>query len=512
MSSLVTEIEQHVSKMLQATKKLLELLTGWSSGEVKEDEIYQEYNALQSHFLQTAHVFERTLAMDDMLHLPDKLFDCLKSTLASGPESLEHHLPLIKQAILNLLSSIKKKQAELPKLLSPATSQIDLNDPLTQQAIQTLASQEDLVERSFVRKHIHDIYIKSAERIKKVSVSLDDDLDLTRLKALFKQHFDQTCSEIYILDPVSNVEYELESMADVKPYSILSSHDTNPIVFEMRSILEKSIQTALENYRSIDESPLRQEIIFLKRTHETYRQETQQLLTELAGRKGIEEAQHVIKSVSELLTSRLERLQDDVDQLKQDITQRRCRPSKNRLRHCQTESEWLLKEMQELETRIKNYRPIWKKMWEAELQQIVKEQQFLKSQEVLWQELEDDYRSIQIVLEQATQISDIHERKKQQRGLEFKVVAIEGFDGMSSVMKEVESIRVDHERRLRALDEAERARSRALAQSIDAFERELIDFVCLKKLKKTGGPEQVDKQREIIDKAIMRQMFSNKKL
>ncbi|KAG1439425.1 hypothetical protein G6F56_012304 [Rhizopus delemar] len=280
----------------------------------------------------------------------------------------------------------------------------------------------------------------------------------------------------------------------------------------MRSILEKSIQTALENYKSIDESPLRQEIVFLKRTHESYRQETQQLLTELAGRKGIEEAQQVIKNVSELLTSRLERLQDDVDQLKQDITQRRCRPSKNRLRHCQTESEWLLKEMQELETKIKGYRPSWKKMWESELQQIVKEQQFLKSQEVLWQELEDDYRSIQIVLEQAAQISDIHERKKQERGLEFKVVAMEGFDGMASVMKEVEGIRVDHERRLRALDEAERARSKALAQSIDAFERELIDFVCLKKLKKTGGPEQVDKQREIIDKAIMRQMFSNKKL
>lgn len=57
----MTEIEQDVSQLLQATKKLLESLTSWSIGEASTEDVYREYNSLQTYFTQIARVFERML-------------------------------------------------------------------------------------------------------------------------------------------------------------------------------------------------------------------------------------------------------------------------------------------------------------------------------------------------------------------------------------------------------------------------------------------------------------------
>ncbi|KAG1055564.1 hypothetical protein G6F43_002491 [Rhizopus delemar] len=527
-SSLVTEIEQDVSQLLQATKKLLESLTAWSVGEASTEDVYREYDSLQTYFTQIAHVFERMLLpMGDMHHLPDDLHDCLKSILSNTPssEALEEQLPLIKKSILNLLQSIKQKQISLreqaePKMLSPAASQIDLNDPSTKQAMETLASQDNLVERS-------------SERVKKVIVK-EQELSLSSIRQLFDYHFDVVPeSVVYILDTHSNIEYELESVSDIQSYSILSIKDissTNELQMlmnEMKPTLEEAIRQALSGWErqevqrvkgqvndNQETETLRKELNVLRQTHETYRQETNQIIQDLRDRVNprieIEEAKEITQTAAYLITQRLEALQDDVDQLKQDITQKRCRPSKSRLNHCMSESQRLQKEMDELRSRIRTLKPIWKQMWESELQKIVQEQQFLKDQEGLLGDLKEDHRAIVYVLDQASQISEIHERKKQQEGQTgFKVPAAEGFEGMASVMKEVSAIHVDHDRRLRALDQAEKMRSKALSKSIDTFERELTDFVCLKKLKKTGGAEEVDKQREKKDKEIMRRIFTN---
>ncbi|EIE76802.1 hypothetical protein RO3G_01506 [Rhizopus delemar RA 99-880] len=485
-----------------------------------------------------------------MHHLPDDLHDCLKSILSNTPssEALEEQLPLIKKSILNLLQSIKQKQISLreqaePKMLSPAASQIDLNDPSTKQAMETLASQDNLVERSSVRSNRNQMTVENInqgkrkenkmERVKKVIVK-EQELSLSSIRQLFDYHFDVVPeSVVYILDTHSNIEYELESVSDIQPYSILSIKDISSttelqmLMNEMKPTLEEAIRQALSGWErqevqrvkgqvndNQETETLRKELNVLRQTHETYRQETNQIIQGLRDRVNprieIEEAKEITQTAAYLITQRLEALQDDVDQLKQDITQKRCRPSKSRLNHCMSESQRLQKEMDELRSRIRTLKPIWKQMWESELQKIVQEQQFLKDQEGLLGDLKEDHRAIVYVLDQASQISEIHERKKQQEGQTgFKVPAAEGFEGMASVMKEVSAIHVDHDRRLRALDQAEKMRSKALSKSIDTFERELTDFVCLKKLKKTGGAEEVDKQREKKDKEIMKRIFTN---
>ena len=67
------------------------------------------------------------------------------------------------------------------------------------------------------------LYLKKGSRIKKATIR-SQDLILSNLRQLFERHYNMLVPEsvIYILDPCSGVEYELENVDDVKPYSILS--------------------------------------------------------------------------------------------------------------------------------------------------------------------------------------------------------------------------------------------------------------------------------------------------
>lgn len=153
-----------------------------------------------------------------MLHLPDDLYECLKTTLSKEASSttLERHLPAIRDTIIKLLQGLKRKQSLLreryepsnsttptsnSKLLSRAASQLsplhtttpsltmmplpspsssteplrvqqrqslprspvspsvreefDMNDPKTQDAVNALTRQENLARRSSVRRASH---------------------------------------------------------------------------------------------------------------------------------------------------------------------------------------------------------------------------------------------------------------------------------------------------------------------------------------------------------------------
>ncbi|CEP18254.1 hypothetical protein [Parasitella parasitica] len=635
--SPMMDIEQSVSKLLMTTKKLLETLTAWSSGTAKDTQVYDEYNALEVHFAGATQAFESmSLPIEDLLHLPDNLYGCLKTTLSKEASlaTLEQHLPAIRDTIVKLLQGLKKKQSLLRERYDPSNSttptlttaanskllsraaprlsplhtttlssslmplpspsssaeplimqqrhslprspispaireEFDMNDPRTQDAVFALTRQENLARRSSVRRtsydlsvniadkpHVPDsidIYVRKGDQIKKSSIHAE--IQLEEIRQLFRQHFSlakEQAFDIYILDPASNIEYELEKLSDIKPYSILSfkekstetqKHIAPDVMNEMKSLFEDTMQQVLsqlekKRYANIPQAKikeqqkelesLRRDLASIHQFHNDYKKETEQVIAELREKSSkmtkpdsvvildekahaeMEESREVTQRAATLITSRLEALQDTIDQLKMDVTQRRCRPSKNQLDHCKEESDRLKLEMDDLQARIKKFKPIWKKTWEVELQQIVKEQQFLKEQEALAIDLKDDHKAVLDVLDQLVKISQIQERKKQ-LGVECRVVPQpdEEFEGMASVMKEVSGIHVDHSRRVKALAQAESKRSKELSQRIDAFERELTDFVGLRKLKKTGGAQAVDKQRQKKDQAIMKQIFVN---
>lgn len=228
-------------------------------------------------------------------------------------------------------------------------------------------------------------------------------------------------------------------------------------------------------------------------------------------RSHLEEGKKNLLEKSDKVTSRLEDLQDTIDQLKLDVTQRKCRPSEAQMTHCANERKALAEEIEEFGKYIAQVKPRWKKTWEMELQTIVKEQQTLKDQEYLLSDMKDDLDALLEVFEQLEKIY-AYQANARPQPREFRVApAEEGFEGMSSVFKQVSTIDVDHTRRLRALEQAEKMRQRELANRIDDFEKELVGFVETKKLKKTGGAMEIDRLRKQKDEEMMKAMYAEKR-
>ncbi|KAG1376158.1 hypothetical protein G6F60_008387 [Rhizopus arrhizus] len=452
------EIEQDLSRLLDSIEKLLEALTAWSLGMSSKIQICENYDALELHLSNLSRALQSETKSTEKDTLDDNLRiyinEILPTTHSSGT------MYSTKDAILKLLRAIKLKLVILHKRCDSipahsALSEIKLNNRFIRRAIERITLQEKLTENTLM---------------------CSDKAALTSFQqAIFEQNMQKSVQDCI-----------------------------------------KYVSSLQRDNREEETQSLRHELNTLRQMYNNYQQESKYTIEQLQekikkqSRLEMGEGKEITQKASLLITNRLEALQEDVEQFKQDIAQRRYRPSKIRLKHCIDESGLLEKEIQELEERLKTYKPAWKKTWEAELQHIVLEQQFLKDQEALLTDLKEEHQAVVDVLKQASQISEIHERKKQQKhdGLDCRLTREEKLDGMASVMKQVTAIHVDHESRLKALDEAEKMRFKTLAQNMDVFERELLNFVCLKKLKNIGGPEAIDRQRERKNKAVLKVMFA----
>lgn len=300
-----------------------------------------------------------------------------------------------------------------------------------------------------------------------------------------------------------------------------SSTDAGAAKSEFASSLLAEVKVKLEQVETI-----RRDMGVVRQLHDGFRTEMQDLMAGLreksrllktqpvnlsSARKYVDEGKEELDKTAEDITKRLEDLQDTIDELKLDVTARKCRPSSTQMQHCDQEARKLQKDIADLSDKIKTVKPMWKKTWEEELQNIVKEQQFLKEQEALLLDLEEDHAAILEVFGQLQKIREIQEKGKPARR-EFRIAPAEGgHDGMNSVLKQVTTIDVDPQRRLRALNQAEKMRERELANRIDEFENELVEFVESKKLRMTGGAQEIERQRQKKNQNMLRQLYEKKK-
>ncbi|KAG0781141.1 hypothetical protein G6F17_003301 [Rhizopus arrhizus] len=319
-------------------------------------------------------------------------------------------------------------------------------------------------------------------------------------------------------------EEESEGQPGAERQEVEKEEEKKEEIAAQRVVDQEQIQKQFEEIES-----LRRDIAILRQLDRESKEETSKMILEMkekaaaviqantekdittsTARSNLEEGKKSLLEKSEKITSRLEELQDTIDQLKLDVTQRKCRPSEIQMTHCAKERKELENSIEEFGTFIGQVKPKWKKTWEHELQTIVKEQQTLKDQEYLLTDIKDDLEALSEVFEQLEKIYAYQVSAKPVIR-EFRVVpAEEGFEGMSSVLKQVATIDVDHERRLRALEQADKMRQRELANRTDDFEKELVSFVDTKKLKKTGGALEIDRLRKQKDEEMIKQMYDAK--
>ncbi|EEB09420.1 actin interacting protein 3 Bud6 [Schizosaccharomyces japonicus yFS275] len=109
-----SNIEQSITRLLVATKQLLEKLTLWSKNAATGNDVSDVYVRLSSEFGESCAVFEAAgVEVTDMLSLPHRLRLVLEETLSgpASPASLERHLPAVREIVVTLLQSLKRKQA-----------------------------------------------------------------------------------------------------------------------------------------------------------------------------------------------------------------------------------------------------------------------------------------------------------------------------------------------------------------------------------------------------------------
>lgn len=213
------------------------------------------------------------------------------------------------------------------------------------------------------------------------------------------------------------------------------------------------------------------------------------------------------------ILTEVERLQDTVENLKDDVLKRQILPKRGAMETLKADVGAASSELESLSEQIKSIKPVWKKTWEDELQNIVEEQTFLQHQEQLVQDLLEDHKELGEVFARIHKVVSI----RSSAGVSGSLSSRRGFrppppddghEGLSTVMRQIRGAGGDPEKRMKAIEASQKARARE-QESLrgDEFEAELSGFVKGKKLRMTGGAEETERVRQKKSEATLRAMF-----
>ena len=257
---------------------------------------------------------------------------------------------------------------------------------------------------------------------------------------------------------------------------------------------------------------------FMKQTKEslgTLRTQTQnvrQLSTAKIGgaRAYINDGKSKLDSRSQNVLTKMEELQDTVEAIKDDVLKRNISPRPQALKSVKDDIEAVAAELQSLKDHIQTVKPMWKKTWEEELQNIVEEQQFLSHQEEFLGDLVEDHKAVVEVYGHVEKVISLRGTGsgKVRGGKSFRPPPPdEGHGGLSSVMIEIRGGAGGGDR-MKAIEATEKMRAKQLENRSDEFQSELAGFVTGKKLKMTGGAEEAERVRQRRNDMAIKAMFT----
>ncbi|OHW89723.1 actin interacting protein 3 [Colletotrichum incanum] len=222
---------------------------------------------------------------------------------------------------------------------------------------------------------------------------------------------------------------------------------------------------------------------------------------------------------SDRLVTKVDDLQDLVEDLRKDVVHRGVRPLPRQLETVAMDITKLSKELKKVEDYMKEEKPIWTKIWEKELEDVCKGRDELRLMEDLMIDLQDDLEKASetfALVEQATkeQLKDngttasAGTARNFSKGLNSLGNSSDPNAAKDGVLGEVRALQPNHENRLEAIERAEKLRQKELeGRKGNELQRELSNFVEEGKLKKSGGFEEVERARKAKDDMIRRQVW-----
>jgi hypothetical protein len=266
---------------------------------------------------------------------------------------------------------------------------------------------------------------------------------------------------------------------------------------------------------------------FMKQTKEsltTLRSQTQSVKqlasTNVGGARGyIDSGKKKLDNRSQTVLTNVEKLLDTVEGVKDDMTKRQITPKEQYVKSIKKDIESVATELESLKEHIKTIKPMWKKTWEEELQNIVEEQQFLTHQEEFLNDLLEDHKAVVEVYGHIEQIISLRtpgpdgavKLRQTPRGRSFRPPPPdEGHNGLSTVLLEIRGSAIDPDKRMKAIEANQQSRQKELAARGDSeLHAELTEFVGGKRLRMTGGADEVERVRQKRSEMTLRAMFNN---
>jgi hypothetical protein len=259
---------------------------------------------------------------------------------------------------------------------------------------------------------------------------------------------------------------------------------------------------------------------FMKSTKEslgalrTQTQSVKQLATSNVGgaRAYIDSGKKKLDTRSQNVLTEVEKLQDIIESVKDDVIKRHVTPNGMYFKSIKKDMDGIATELASLSEHINTVKPMWKKTWEEELQNIVEEQQFLTHQEEFLSDLLEDYKAMVDVYGHVEKVITLRKPNgpTRVRNRTFRPPPREeGHEGLSTVMLEIKgAAAVDPQIRLKAIEQNQKNREKDLAARTDDLQVELQDFVSQKKLKMTGGAEEAERVRQKRSEMTLKAMFN----
>lgn len=241
-----------------------------------------------------------------------------------------------------------------------------------------------------------------------------------------------------------------------------------------------------------------------------------QTVRQLAGTKVSGDRAYVVAGREKLdsrtttLLTRLEELQDSVENLRHDVVKRHVTPRPAAMKMLKETIASTATELHGIKEYIETVQPMWKQTWARELAGIVEEQEFLRHISEFVGDLATDHAEAEKIFEDINGVVSIRPSAPTPRagGRSFRPPPPdEGHQGITSVLSQIRVAAVDPEQRMRAIEASQRQRKMDLAGRSDAFQAELSGYVQGKKLKMTGGAEEAERMRQKRNDVTLKAMF-----
>lgn len=189
-------------------------------------------------------------------------------------------------------------------------------------------------------------------------------------------------------------------------------------------------------------------------------------------------------------------VQDSIDQMKADFL-RGVRITPGQLSETAAKLSLVTRKRRELADWAGAEKPRWKELWSTELENVINEEKTVKDQEGFLAELKEDLEEVTVMFKNIQQAAKVKSAAPKAVRDYVPPAPSEDHQGLSTVLLEVRSLNPNPEKRLEAIERAEKERQRKNENRTDEFADELGNFVGGGKLRKSGGFEETERVRMV---------------